>query len=146
MYRKITLGFIIILALSLVGCGASTGKTQNNTDSKTQSNLTQKSTGDNQVSKNVYLKPVPKGTNLITSNNDVTKQLMAQKDVQGTQVFEQKGIVYGSITFKSGVDKTYAHNLANEFLSQLKVNYPGRQITSLVVINGKTTDSISYKP
>ena len=42
---------------------------------------------------------------------------MEQKDVVGTQVYEQLGTVYGDITFKSGVDKSYAHALANEFIS-----------------------------
>ncbi|KLU64355.1 hypothetical protein DEAC_c37890 [Desulfosporosinus acididurans] len=150
MFRKITLGFmILLLGLGLVGCGTSTDKTQKNASTQStssQSAGTQKSTNNTQESKNVYLTPIPKGTPLATANNGVSKQLMTQKNVLGTQIFEQKGIIYGIITFKSGVDKTYAHNLANEFLSQLKVNYPGRKITSQVVVNGKTTDSISYKP
>ncbi|KJR48149.1 hypothetical protein UF75_1502 [Desulfosporosinus sp. I2] len=82
----------------------------------------------------------------MTANTEVSKQIMAQKDVLGTQIYEQNGIVYGDITFKSGVTKDYAHNLANEFLTQLKTSYPGRSITAQVVIDGKTTDFISFKP
>ncbi|MFZ3131112.1 MAG: hypothetical protein WA125_08445 [Desulfosporosinus sp.] len=90
--------------------------------------------------------PVPEGTPLVTANNEVSKQLMAQKDVIGTQIYEQNGIVCGDITFKSGVAQDYAHNLANEFLNQLKVSYPGRQITTQAVSDGKNLDSISFKP
>ncbi|WP_242976105.1 hypothetical protein [Desulfosporosinus sp. FKB] len=132
--KQITLGLIVlVLGITLVGCGTSTNKTQQGTSSS-------------QEVKKDYLKPVPKGTALVTSNNNVTKQLMAQKDVLGTQISEEKGIMIGRITFKTGVDKAYAHELANEFLTQLKVNYPKRQITTQVIVDGKTTDSISFKP
>jgi len=121
---------ISILGLALVGCGTS----------KTPSNNTQ------QESKAIHLTPVPSGTPLVEANKDVSKQLMAQKDVLGTQIYEQQGIVFGDITFKSEVTKDYAHDLANELLTQLKVSYPSRPITTQVVIDGKTTDSISFKP
>ena len=132
MLRRIIMGLVIsTLGLAIVGCGTSN---------------TQQDKVTNPEPKAVYLTPVPKGTPLITANNEVSKQLMAQKDVVGTQIYEQKGIVYGDITFKSGVAKDYAHNLANEFLNQLKVSYPGRQITTQAVSDGKNLDSISFNP
>lgn len=135
MLRRISMGFLIlVMAFGLGGCGTSNAKVQ------------QQNTVTDQAPKTEYLKPVPKGTPLVEANNNVSKQLMTQKDVLGTQVYEQKGITYGDITFKSGVDKTYAHNLANEFLAQLKTNYPGKQITTQAISEGKTLDSISFKP
>ncbi len=134
---------ISVLGLTLVGCG--TSKTpQPKTDNQTpSSNTKQNSDAD---SKEVRLTPIPEGTPLVTANTEVSKQIMDQKDVLGTQIYEQQGMVYGDITFKNGVAKDYAHNLANEFLTQLKVSYPNQQITTQVVIDGKTTDSIEYKP
>ncbi|MDQ7093924.1 hypothetical protein REC12_10015 [Desulfosporosinus sp. PR] len=139
--RRVTLGLIfLVVALTLAGCGTSTSKTPQG------ANNSQQSTGNSSEAKSEYLKPVPQGTALVTANNNVTKQLMAQKDVLGTQISEEKGIVYGKITFKTGVDKTYAHELANELLTQLKVNYPKRLITTQVIVDGKVTDSIPFKP
>lgn len=144
--RKLFLGLaIFVLSLTLVGCGTSNNKApQQNTDNQTpSSNSQQNSDAD---APPVHLTPVPEGTPLVTANNEVSKQIMAQKDVLGTQIYEQQGIVFGDITFKSGVTKEYAHNLVSEFLTQLKVSHPNRQITTQVVIDGKTTDSISFKP
>lgn len=132
--RVLRVLIISILGLALVGCGTSTGKVQ------------QQNSGTTQAPKTVYLTPVPSGSPLVSANNEVSKQLMAQKDVIGTQIYEQKGIVYGDITFKSGVAKDYAHDLAIEFLNQLKVSYPGRQITTQALSDGKNLDSISFKP
>ncbi|WP_407306673.1 hypothetical protein [Desulfosporosinus sp. SB140] len=150
MIKKVmTVVMILMLGLVLVGCGNSSGKTQpqNTTGANQASSVNaQQNTAASQDSKLVHLTPIPQGTPLVTANNQVSKQLMTQKDVLGTQIYEQKGIVYGNITFKSGVAKDYAHELANEFLTQLKVNYPKRQITTQVVIDGKTTDSIAFKP
>ena len=139
---------ILILSIVLVGCGTSTGKDQqqNTGTNQTPSSNTQQNTAATQDPNSVHLTPVPAGTPLVTANTEVSKQIMAQKDVLGTQIYEQNGLVYGDITFKSGVTKDYAHNLANEFLTQLKTSYPGRSITAQVVIDGKTTDFISYKP
>lgn len=139
---------ILILSIVLVGCGTSTGKDQqqNTGTNQTPSSNTQQNTAATQDPNAVHLTPVPAGTPLVTANTEVSKQIMAQKDVLGTQIYEQNGIVYGDITFKSGVTKDYAHNLANEFLTQLKTSYPGRSITAQVVIDGKTTDFISFKP
>lgn len=135
MLRKVTIGLIIlVLGLSLVGCGTSTSKTP------------QQKPGTDQTPTGNYLTPVPQGTPLVSANQDVSKQIMAQKDVLGSSIYEQNETVFGDITFKGEVTKDYAHNLANEFLSQLKTSYPGRQITTQVIIDGKTTDSISYKP
>lgn len=142
LFRRVIMGLIIsILGLALVGCGTSTSKVQ-----QQNSGSNQAPSSNTQEPKAVHLTPVPSGTPLVTANNEVSKQLMAQKDVMGTQIYEQKGIVFGDITFKSGVTKDYAHGLANEFLTQLKASYPSRQITTQVVIEGKTTDSISFKP
>ncbi|MHB8132331.1 MAG: hypothetical protein ACYDEX_25545 [Mobilitalea sp.] len=146
MLRKIFLGLAIsVLALTLVGCGTSTNKEpQQNTGSQAPTSNTQQNSDDN--SKTVHLTPIPEGTPLVTANTEVSKQIMGQKDVLGTQIYEQLGIVYGDITFKSEVDKDYAHGLANEFLTQLKVTYPSREILTQVIIDGKTADSISFKP
>ncbi|KUO72055.1 MAG: hypothetical protein APF81_28170 [Desulfosporosinus sp. BRH_c37] len=134
MSRKVTMVLmILILGLALTGCGKST-------DSKVQQQDSGKSNSQE------HLTPVPQGTPLVDANKEVTKQLIAQKDVLGTQIYDQKGIVFGNITFKTGVAKDYAHELANDFLSQLKASYPDRQVTTQVVIDGKITDSISYKP
>lgn len=147
LFRRVMIGLIIaVLGLALVGCGTSTGKTPQNPGANPPTSNTQQNTSNTQESKAVHLTPIPKGTPLVTANNDVSKQLMAQKDVIGTQISDQKGIIYGNITFKSGVDKTYAHDLANEFLTQLKTSYPSRQITTQVLVDGKTIDSISFKP
>ncbi|WP_242860148.1 hypothetical protein [Desulfosporosinus sp. I2] len=127
---------ILIISIVLGGCGTK----------QTPSSNTQQNAAATQAPNAVHLTPVPAGTPLVTANTEVSKQIMAQKDVLGTQIYEQNGIVYGDITFKSGVTKDYAHNLANEFLTQLKTSYPGRSITAQVVIDGKTTDFISFKP
>ncbi|MGI6120409.1 MAG: hypothetical protein ACOYIB_07585 [Desulfosporosinus sp.] len=70
---------------------------------------------------------------------------MKLKDVRGTQIYELQGITYGDITFESGVDKAYAHDLINELLTQMKVSYPGKQITTQAISDGKVIDSISFK-
>lgn len=148
MFGKISRGIgIVILALTLAGCGTSTAKTQqqNAQQSSPQQNAQQQKAED-QTPKTDYLKPVPQGTSVADSNQNVTKQLMNQKDVLGTQVYEQKGIIYSDITFKSGVDKTYAHNLALEFLAYMKETYPNKAITAQALCDGKTIDSISFKP
>ena len=135
LLRKLSIGCaILVIAFSLAGCGTSAGKAQ------------QPNTANNQAPKTEYLTPVPKGTPLVEANTNLSKQLMKQKDVSGTQIYEQKGITYGDITFKSGVDKTYAHDLINEMLTQMKVTYPGKLITTQAISDGKTIDSISYKP
>ena len=135
LLRKIVMGFVIlVMAFVLAGCGTSAGKAQ------------QPNTVTNQAPKTHYLTPVPKGTALGEANMNLSKQVMKQKDVSGTQISEQKGITYGDITFKSGVDKTYAHDLINELLAQMKVSYPSKPITTQAIIDGKTIDSISFKP
>lgn len=144
MFGKISRGIgISILVLALAGCGTSTAKTQ---QQNAQQQNTQQKTVEDQTPKTDYLKPVPQGASVIDSNLNVSKQLMEQKDVLGTSVYEQKGITYGDITFKSGVDKTYAHNLALEFLAQLKKTYPNKEVTAQALSDGKTIDSISFKP
>ena len=122
------------MAFVLAGCGTSAGKVQ------------PPNAVTNQAPTTKYLTQVPKGTSLGEDNMNVSKQLMKQKDVSGTQIYEQKGITFGNVTFKSGVDKTYAHNLINELLFQMKVTYPGKQITTQAISGGKTIDSISFKP
>lgn len=129
------MGFVfLVMAFVLAGCGTSAGKAQ------------QPNTVNNQAPKTEYLTPAPKGTSLVEANSNLSKQLMKQKDVSGTQIYEQKGITYGDITFKSGVDKTYAHDLINELLTQMKVTYPSKQITTQAISDGKTIDYISFKP
>lgn len=135
---------ISVLSLALVGCGTGKAQQQDPGANPAPSSNTQQNSDTQE--KAVQLTPVPSGTPLVEANKDVSKQLMAQKDVLGTQIYEQQGIVFGDITFKSGVTKEYAHNLANELLTQMKVSYPSRQIMTQVVIDGKTTDSISFKP
>ena len=125
---------ILVMAFVLAGCGTSAGKAQ------------QPNSVNNQAPKTEYLTSVPKETSLVEAVANVSKQLMKQKDVIGTQFYEQKGINYGDITFKSGVDKTYAHDLINELLTQLKVTYPTKQIKTQAISAGKTIDSISFKP
>ena len=128
------MGFVIlVMALVLDGCGNSAVKVQ-------QSNAV-----TNQAPTTKYLTPVPKGTALGEANTNLSKQLMKQKDISGTQIYEQKGITFGDVTFKSGVDKTYAHNLIKELLFQMKVSYPGKQITTQAISDGKPLDSISFK-
>ena len=146
MLRKLFLALALsVLAFTLIGCGTLTNKApQQNTNSQPQSSNTQQNSATE--SKAVHLNPVPEGTPLVTANAEVSKQIMNQKDVIGTQIYEQQDTVYGNITFKSAVEKDYAHNLANEFLTQLKVSYPNRKITTQVVIDGKTIDTISFKP
>ncbi|WP_425806450.1 hypothetical protein ACHOLT_05915 [Desulfitobacterium sp. Sab5] len=143
MFRKISQGLAIsFLAIVLVGCGTPTAKTQ---QENSQQQSTQQKVED-QTPKTDYLKPAPQGTSVVDSNLNVSKQIMEQKDVLGTSVYEQQGITYGDITFKSGVDKTYAHNLALEFLAQLKKTYPNKAVTAQALSDGKTIDSISFKP
>lgn len=148
MFGKISRGIgITILALALAGCGTSTAKTQQqNAQQSSQPQNAQQQKAEDQTPKTDYLKPVPQGASVVDSNLNVSKQLMEQKDVLGTQVYEQKGITYGDITFKSGVDKTYAHNLALEFLAQLKKTYPNKALTAQALSDSKTIDSISFKP
>lgn len=135
---------ISVLSLALVGCGTGKAQQQDPGANPAPSSNTQQNSDTQE--KAVQLTPVPSGTPLVEANKDVSKQLMAQKDVLGTQIYEQQGIVFGDITFKSGVTKEYAHYLANELLTQMKASYPSRQIMTQVVIDGKTTDSISFKP
>lgn len=143
MFRKISQGLAIsFLAIVLAGCGTPTAKTQ---QENSQQQSTQQKVED-QTPKTDYLKPAPQGTSVVDSNLNVSKQIMEQKDVLGTSVYEQQGITYGDITFKSGVDKTYAHNLALEFLAQLKKTYPNKAVTAQALSDGKTIDSISFKP
>lgn len=145
MLRRVMMGLMIsALSLALVGCGTGKAQQQDPGANPAPSSNTQQNSDTQE--KAVQLTPVPSGTPLVEANQDVSKQLMAQKDVLGTQIYEQQGIVFGDITFKSGVTKEYAHNLANELLTQLKASYPSRQLTTQVVIDGKTTDSISFKP
>jgi hypothetical protein len=128
-------GFVILsMALVLAGCGTSADKAQ------------QPNSVTNQAPKTEYLTLVPKGTALGEANINVSQQIMKQKDVLGTQIYEQMGINYGDITFKSEVDKTYAHDLINELLFHMKVTYPNKQITTQAISDGKTIDSISFKP
>ncbi|HVJ49277.1 hypothetical protein [Desulfitobacterium sp.] len=140
MLKKLSIGFLIlVLSFALGGCGAPKAADQ-------QQNTQQPNAVTEQAPQSQYLTPVPKDTTLVNANNNVSKQLMSQKDVLGTQIYEQKGITYGDITFKSGVDKTYAHSLANEFLTQLKTNYPGKELTAQALSDGKVIDTISFKP
>jgi len=125
---------ILVMSLVLAGCGTTTGKAQ------------QPNAVTNQAPTTKYLTAVPKGTALGEANMNLSNQLMKQKDVMGTQIHEQKGITFGDITFKSGVDKTYAHNLINELLFQMKGTYPNKQLTTQAISDGKTIDSISFKP
>lgn len=135
MLKKLLLGLAIsVLSLTLLGCGTDKAPQQKTGTEQTPS------------AKAVQLTPIPAGTPVVTANSEVSKQIMAQKDVLGTQIYEQQGMVYGDITFKSEVDKEYAHNLANQFLNQLKVTYPNQPITAQVKIDGEVTDSIPYKP
>lgn len=147
MLKKLFLGLAIsVLSLTLVGCSNQTNKApeQNTEGNQAPSSNTEEPKAE--VPKEVKLTPIPEGTPLVKANTEVSKEIMAQKDVLGTQIYEQQGMVYGDITFKSGVDKDYAHGLINEFLTQLKVSYPDRQITTQVVIDGQTTDSVSFNP
>ncbi|MGC7869941.1 hypothetical protein ACPUYX_00265 [Desulfosporosinus sp. SYSU MS00001] len=145
MFRRINKVLLVsILGLTLVGCGATTGKTQQQSN-PTNSTSNQQSTST-QEQKQQYLTPVPKGSSGSSTISNLSKQIMGQKDVLGTQFYEQKGILYGDITFKSGVDKNYAHQLISEYLSQLKVTYPDHQITTQSIVEGKKIDSVSFKP
>jgi len=136
LLRKLVTGVVIlVMALALAGCG-------NTAADKAQP----PNTVTNQAPKTEYLTPVPKGTELGEANKNLSQQIMKQKDVSGTQIYEQLGINYGDITFKSGVDKTYAQDLINELLFQMKVTYPDKQITTQAISDGKTIDSISFKP
>ena len=125
---------ILVMAFALSGCGTSAGKAQ------------QPNTVTNQTPKTEYLTPAPQGTSAVEANTNLSKQVMKQKDVSGIQTYEQKGITYGDITFKSGVDKTYAHDLINELLTHMKVTYPGKQIKTQAISDGKIIDFISFKP
>ena len=129
------MGFVILaMTFVLAGCGTSTGKTQ------------QPNAVNSQAPKTEYLTPIPKETPLVEANTNLSKQLMKQKDVVGTSTYEQKGITYGDITFKSGVDKAYAHSLINVLLTQMKVSYPSKQITTQAISDKKIIDKISFKP
>ncbi|MEA4902192.1 hypothetical protein [Desulfitobacterium sp.] len=135
MYRKLmTAILILVMVLGMAGCGSSTAEEQQQNDSADQTPQTD------------YLTPVPEGSSLVDVNIDLSKQLMEQEDVLGNQIYEQNGITYGDITFKSEVDKKYAHNLLKEFLAQLKTSYSGKEITVQAVSEGNVFDSISFKP
>lgn len=129
------MGFLIlVMVFGLAGCGSSTAKEQQQNETADQTPQTD------------YLSPVPEGSSLADANLNLSKQLIEQKDVLGNQVYEQQGIIYGDITFKSEVDKTYAHNLLLEYLAQLKGNYSGKEITVQALSDGSVFDSVSFKP
>lgn len=141
MLRKVSMGFLIlVMAFGLVGCGGTS-----NAKIQEQNKVTDQ-TPRNEAPKAEYLTPIPEGKPLVESNLDLSKQIMSQKDVLGTQIYERQGITYGDISFKSEVDKAYAHNLINEFLTQMKTNYPGKQITTQAISDGKPFDSVTIKP
>lgn len=147
MFGKISKGIgISVLVLVLAGCGTSAKNQQQSAQQNTQQQNTLQQKAEDQTPKTDYLKTVPQGTSVVNSNLNVSKQIMEQKDVTGTQVYEKQGITYGDITFKSGVDKTYAHNLALEFLAYLKKTYPNKAVTAQALSDGKIIDSISFKP
>lgn len=70
--------------------------------------------------KSEYLTAIPEGTPLGESNAKLSEQIMGQKDVLGTQIYEQMETVFGDITFNAGVDKAYASQLIKELLAQMK--------------------------
>lgn len=141
MLRKISMGFLIlVMAFVLTGCGGTANpKAQ-------EQNKVADQTPTKEAPKTEYLTPIPAGKPLGESNIDLSKQIMSQKDVLGTQIYEQKGMTYGDITFKSEVDKTYAHKLITEFMTQMKTNYPGKPITTQAISDGKPFDSVTFKP
>ena len=141
MLKKLSMGLIILaLIFGIGGCG---GKT--NGENQPQN----PSTGQTQQEEPVqpqYLTPIPEGTPLGEANMKLSEQLMGQKDVKGTQIYEQMETVFGDITFNAGVDKAYANQLIKELLAQMKINYPGRPLTAQAISDGQVIDSVSFKP
>ena len=141
MLKKLSMGLLILaLTFGIGGCGGNT-----NTEPQPQN----PSTGQQQQNepvKSEYLTPIPEGTPLGESNIKLTEQVMSQKDVLGTQIYEQMETVYGDITFNAGVDKVYANQLLKELLAQMKTNYPGKPIIVQGLSDGQVIDSISFNP
>ncbi|CDX03421.1 hypothetical protein SDC9_15254 [bioreactor metagenome] len=138
MLRKLSMGLIIaVLIFGIGGCG------------NTNKNQPQNPAAEQQQNENVkseYLTPIPEGTPIGESNLKLSEQIMAQKDVLGTQIYEQQGITYGDITFNAGVDKAYANQLLGELLAQMKINYSGMPLTVQGISDGQVIDSINFKP
>ncbi|AFM02096.1 hypothetical protein Desde_3828 [Desulfitobacterium dehalogenans ATCC 51507] len=140
MLKKLSMGLIILaLIFGIGGCGKSNVENQPQNPAAGQ-------TQQNEPVKPEYLTPIPEGTPLGESNMKLSEQIMAQKDVLGTQIYEQQETVFGDITFNAGVDKAYANQLIKELLTQMKTNYPGRPIIAQAITDGQVIDSVSFKP
>lgn len=86
------------------------------------------------------------GSELVTANTNLSNQIMSNKNVTGTQIYEEKGIVYGIIQLNNEVTKSTAEDLIKQVMSQMKVNYAGQPITVKALKNGKTIASTSFEP
>lgn len=140
MLKKLSMGLIILaLIFGIGGCG---GKTNGEQPQNPDAGQTQQE----EPVQSQYLTPIPEGTPLGEANMKLSEQLMEQKDVKGTQTYEQMETVYGDITFNTGVDKAYANQLIKELLAQMKINYPGRPLTAQAISDGQVIDSVSFKP
>ena len=141
MLRKLSMVLIILaISLGISGCGGNT-----NGENPPQ-NPAIEQPQQNEVVEPEYLTPIPEGTPIGEANLKLGEQLMSQKDVLGTQIYEQMEVVHGDITFAAGVDKAYANQLLKEYMSQMKINYPGKPITVQALSDGQVIDSLSFKP
>lgn len=140
MLKKLSTGLIILaLIFGIGGCGGKTNGEQPQNPSTGQ-------TQQEEPLKPQYLTPIPEGTPLGESNMKLSEQIMGQKDVLGTQIYEQMETVFGDITFNAGVDKAYANQLIKELLAQMKINYPGKPLTAQAISDGQVIDSVNFKP
>lgn len=141
MLKRFMAGLCIVsMALTMAGCGKENQILQDNTPQQEET--------ANQEARKYYLTPLSEGTPLNAAAPELRAQIAAQKDVLGVKTYEkQDGVFYGEIMLANGVNKIYAHDLAADFLDQLKAADPNRAIITLAVNEKKEVlEELSYTP
>jgi hypothetical protein len=79
-----------------------------------------------------------------TKDNDLTKQLLSEKEVMSGQVyFQGNDYVIATIVIKKGTDNQTSQVLAQKYADLLKAKYKDKKVNVQAVNNGKNIANIS---
>ncbi len=80
------------------------------------------------------------------TNPDLTAKLKSEQSVLSGRIYEREGLVIGTIIMEKGTTTEAAQALAQKYLEEIKIQYPGKEVNVQVVADDNNLANLNFKP
>jgi len=77
---------------------------------------------------------------------DLTAKLKSEQSVLSGRIYEREGLVIGTIIMEKGTTTEVAQALAQKYLEEIKIQYPGKEVNVQVVADDNNLANLNFQP